>query len=391
MRSPVLHALGFLSCVCLSASASGEEPKPLTPAEKYKALVKAHRTAQKEYQEAYQAAKTDEERNRVYKELGVKADEMTHLKTVLSFIREHPKDPVVLDAYYSMAVCPYREDPICDEAAKIVAEHWAGDERMVKLSQDLIYSCSESSDRLLRATIEKNPRREAQGYARHSLAMSLIERADTLQKQSVETRAPYEREAEKLLQETAEKYADLKYLRTTLGKSAEAELNVIRNVTVGKKLQEVEGEDIDGKKMKLSDYRGKILLIDCWDSTCRFCLLEAPEKKAMLKRYEGKPFAVIGVNTDEDRAAAKKANTDHALPWPSFWSDATVGGPLAQRWNIRAWPTLYVVDTEGVIRYKGDILRSVCSRKKADGEWESYHFYEDVVDTLLKELEAKKK
>ena len=78
-----------------------------------------------------------------------------------------------------------------------------------------------------------------------------------------------------------------------------------------------------------------------------------PHERSLVKRLEGKPFALIGVNSDKDREETKKKNQTQEITWRSFWNgpDGT-GGPISKEWNVRGWPTLYIIDAKGVIRHK---------------------------------------
>ena len=72
------------------------------------------------------------------------------------------------------------------------------------------------------------------------------------------------KEVESLLEKVEKEFADISSGRGTLGKSAASELNEMRNLGVGKPSPEIAGEDIDGKSFKLSDYRGKVVVVDFW-------------------------------------------------------------------------------------------------------------------------------
>ncbi len=96
-----------------------------------------------------------------------------------------------------------------------------------------------------------------------------------------------------------------------------------------------------------------------------------PHERSLVKRLEGKPFALIGVNSDDDRDTVKTAIADEGLTWRSFFDGGT-GGPIARDWRVRSWPSIYVLDAKGVIRYtdvRGDDL-------------------DTAVDILLKEMGA---
>lgn len=63
------------------------------------------------------------------------------------------------------------------------------------------------------------------------------------------------------------------------------------------------------------------------------------------------PFVILGVNSDgADRF--RKAIDKENITWRSWHDGGSIGGPIARQWNVSAWPTTYVIDAEGVIRYK---------------------------------------
>jgi hypothetical protein len=102
-----------------------------------------------------------------------------------------------------------------------------------------------------------------------------------------------------------------------------------------------------------------------------------PHERSLVKKLEGKPFALVGVNSDQDKAELKKAMEKENITWRSFWNGGSTSGPISTRWAVRGWPTLYLIDHKGVIRKKwvgspGD--------KVLDQE----------IDKLVKEAEAKK-
>ena len=77
-----------------------------------------------------------------------------------------------------------------------------------------------------------------------------------------------------------------------------------------------------------------------------------PHERSLVKRLEGQPFALLGINSDRDREALKKVMEKQGITWRSFWNGGGTGGPISSAWNVRGWPTIYVLDHKGVIRYK---------------------------------------
>jgi len=96
-----------------------------------------------------------------------------------------------------------------------------------------------------------------------------------------------------------------------------------------------------------------------------------PHERSLVKRLAGKPFALLGVNSDKDREVLKEVMAKEEITWRSWWDGGSTRGPIASQYNVSGWPTIYVLDDKGVIRYKG--VRGEAMDK--------------AVDTLLAEIE----
>ena len=154
---------------------------------------------------------------------------------------------------------------------------------------------------------------------------------------------------------TGDELGKLKALVTrkqTLAEAARARLDDMQNLVEGKPAPEIDGVDFSGKPLKLSDYRGKVVVLVFWGSWCGPCMREVPHERALAERLKDKPFAVLGVNCDDDKAAAASAIGAERITWPN-WHDGVPGaGPIAERYHIRSFPTLFVIDGQGIIRHK---------------------------------------
>ena len=93
-----------------------------------------------------------------------------------------------------------------------------------------------------------------------------------------------------------------------------------------------------------------------------------PHERSLVARLKDQPFALVGVNSDKDMEKLKALMAEEKITWPSFRDDST-SGPIATKWNISGWPTIYVIDQKGIIRVKN-------VREKQLDEW---------VDKLLAE------
>lgn len=76
-----------------------------------------------------------------------------------------------------------------------------------------------------------------------------------------------------------------------------------------------------------------------------------PHERSLVKKMEGKSFALVGVNSDRDKIALKQAMHEEQITWRSFWNGGSTSGPISSAWKIQGWPTLYIIDHKGVIRH----------------------------------------
>src|ERR1700756_4160180 len=101
-----------------------------------------------------------------------------------------------------------------------------------------------------------------------------------------------------------------------------------------------------------------------------------PHERSLVKRLEGKPFALLGVNSDEDKDKLKAVMEKEQITWRSWWDGGSTRGPISTSYDVPHWPRLFLIDHRGVIRHID--LRE---EKKLD----------EAIDTLLEELEADKR
>ena len=71
-----------------------------------------------------------------------------------------------------------------------------------------------------------------------------------------------------------------------------------------------------------------------------------------MKSLNGKPFALLGVNSDKDRESLKATLKSEEITWRSWWDEGRIDGPIHTEWQIVARPSIHILDHHGVIRYK---------------------------------------
>jgi thiol-disulfide isomerase/thioredoxin/uncharacterized cupredoxin-like copper-binding protein len=220
--------------------------------------------------------------------------------------------------------------------------------------------CYQSALNLLNSVVAKNPDRTARGHATIGLAWLAKRKFQEAEYKGDPAELGWiTEETVKVFESVIRDYGDCPNLRegatakATLGSLAESELHEIRHLSIGRVAPEVEGIDLDGAPMKLSDSRGKIVLLVFWASWCGPCMAAVPHEKELVERFKGRPFVLIGVNVDETQHAAAKAVKKNEISWRSFWNgNGGSGGSIAADWNVRGIPTFYVLDQLGTIRQK---------------------------------------
>jgi hypothetical protein len=264
------------------------DKKDQTPADEVKSLIADYEKAQTDFYTKYGEAKTDEERTKLQSEMPQPDKTVARL---FELAQKNPKDESVCPkaliwaiqyAGYNAAGVETRSkalDQMCRDHAK--------SDQVGQVVLSLAYIPSPAAERFLRAVVESNPKTEIKGKATYALGEYLkhaAENASNLKDhpdnaKSIESCAGKDaikylqesdpakmaKEAERLFETAAEKYADIEvYPKHTVGDLAKGELFEIRNLAIGMIAPEIEGDDLDGKGFKLSEYRGKVVVLDFW-------------------------------------------------------------------------------------------------------------------------------
>jgi hypothetical protein len=77
-----------------------------------------------------------------------------------------------------------------------------------------------------------------------------------------------------------------------------------------------------------------------------------PHERSLVEKLKNEPFAIVGINSDADASALRDVLKKENITWRSFFDGGSTNGPIATEWNVSGWPTIYVIDAEGRIRFK---------------------------------------
>jgi hypothetical protein len=292
---------GFLALgLSLIAAECQAQEKLATPAEQYKAILKETQDrSDARYKEFVASAPKGREPSdeqlmafvgRAY------AIQYEQAPKLVELAEQYPQDPVALDALtkavWQVNTVPYPVEMVGRDAARprafeLLRRDHIRSEKLGPLCERISYGLCAEYEPFLRGVLEKNPHKEVRGQACLALAHFLSNRSlklalvlgdpklarefadlfgkDYLEELRRQDRAKAAEEAEALLVRATRDFGDVKLPDgETVAEKAEPELFGLRHLSVGKQAPDIEGEDQDGVKFKLSDYRGKVVLLDFW-------------------------------------------------------------------------------------------------------------------------------
>jgi thiol-disulfide isomerase/thioredoxin len=189
-------------------------------------------------------------------------------------------------------------------------------------------------------------------------------------------RAFYEKQmgkdgVEKLLASVDSTEKDLKGYRELLNGDLKG---IFPDLSVGAQAPEVVSQDLDGKKVKLSDLKGKVVVLDIWATWCGPCKSMIPHTQKLVEKLKDKPFVFVSVSADAQKETLVNFLKSNKMPWTHWWSGMA---GMVKDWEVEAFPTIYVLDAKGVIREK------IVGANNAA--------VEQAVEKLMKEVEDKTK
>jgi RNA polymerase sigma factor (sigma-70 family) len=378
--------------------------------DRVKALIQSFQTDREAFGKEVRNAKTPEAR-KALQQTHPGSNPAFYAGALLQLAEQDPESPAALDALlWIVAHLTYGSMP--ERAKEMITRDHIQSDRIEPLFTQVqaLMRGSRATERLFREALAKSPSKKIQGLACFYLARFLDTQASAVRlaktftpEQLAKERVPImaegwgydyeerllkmdpealERETASLYKRVAQEFGDLPVVHpadrmlperpATLGAAALIYLRELESLGIGRLGPEIEGIDLEGRPMKLSDYRGRVVaLYLCGPAQLNDRAPVTKNVSAVALRHEGDRFALLGVATaSSDRDFARKAVTASGLP-ARFWFDPDRDGkpgPIQTAWNAQI--DLYVLDHRGVIRYK-HVFRP--------------ELFETAVATLLKE------
>jgi|SRR5665213_949656 len=254
---------------CAADEPAKDAAKSLT--DKIAAIKKEYQEREKKFYDDLRTFRADSKK---ISDLGYEYNKAANKQAeeLIALIKAHGKEPAAFEGILVLA--GEWHYPLDDELVQLVLDKHLADPKMGRFCFDLSWRSTESwAEKLLDAAAAKNPHEAVRGQALYSLGVYHRLRAEPSRfgekKFSDEEAAKRLAEAAKYFTEVVKNYAAVMTPdgKDRLGDKAASELVRIKNLPnlkLGKKAPDIVGEDVDGKKFSLSDYRGKVVLLDFW-------------------------------------------------------------------------------------------------------------------------------
>jgi thiol-disulfide isomerase/thioredoxin len=345
--------------------------------ERFESLEREYDAKKRASLAAAERGTTDEEKEKIV--AATYPDDGAYAKRFLALAHQETSGPVAIEAR-GIAIQLGGHGPEAQAAIRELRQGFSADTRMQGVIQQIALSPCLEVEVLLREVLAKTPDRTTRGLSCQGLANLLdsyanlprlreqdaamarrLERSigvPNLDRLALRDAEAMMREAEALHERVLADFEEVRLYpsfpldRQTIGKASRIWLGERRETAVGSVALEIDGKAIDGKPIKLSDYRGKVVVLVFWASWCGPCMAEVPHERALAERHHDRPFTLLGVNCDQSEDDARKAITKARVTWPNWFDGNPDEGPIVARYHARSLPRIYVLDPKGVIRYK---------------------------------------
>ena len=127
-------------------------------------------------------------------------------------------------------------------------------------------------------------------------------------------------------------------------------MTLVPHLSVGEMAPEFSLTGIDGRPVRLADYRGRFLVVDFWATWCEPCVAQVPALKAAVKELTADPrFAVVGMSLDESAAPVTAFAGEHGVTWPQALLTNQWSSEVAKAYSVRSVPSLWLIGPDGKV------------------------------------------
>ncbi len=122
----------------------------------------------------------------------------------------------------------------------------------------------------------------------------------------------------------------------------------IVKIKVGEQFIDIEAKDLKGNRVKLSDFKGKVIILDFWAYWCHFCHEQNQEEFPRLKeKYKNEDFVIVSYSVDVDHETWKKSSEDDRIDWINISNLRGIKDKVVIQYGVQVYPTSFIMDKEG--------------------------------------------
>jgi thiol-disulfide isomerase/thioredoxin len=322
-----------------------------TMAKQFRAIVQDWQRTMEEQSRGSHEVKNIEEREKLIEKFIAKLPEITKpfSDKAVALAKQDLKDPVALECLL-FAVTEAQNE----QAAALLVDSQMEHKRFPEICGALAAQGGDNPAciKVLQLTVEKSKNKDLQGNASLGLAQMYYQHTED-PKISADPKKVAEllKQAEDTAEKVKKDYADVKSPEGELGKVADKLLLDIHTLAIGKSAPDVVSKDLNDKEVKLSGLKGNVVVLDIWATWCGPCRAMIPHERQLVEKLKGKPFLLVSISADDEKKTLTDFLEKEKMPWTHWWEGRKETGILKD-WNVRFFPTVYILDSKGVIRYK---------------------------------------
>ena len=240
----------------------------------------------------------------------------------------------------------------CGEALKHLAKHHLDRKDLGDVAMQMADEEFDLGRKFCSFVVKKSPHKEAQANAALALGrntMYLLENSGEISLAKIESRRKL---VKSIISGVKKNYSDVQmsrspFMRVTFGDMAEVLESQLDACPFGRPAEEIEGIDFHGATFKLSDYRGQVVMLDFFVNWCGYCVRMYPHEREMVTDLADRPFALLGVHCENQKVLEELIDSGK-VTW-RCWADG-VQGPISTQWEIDGYPSIFLIDHNGIIR-----------------------------------------
>lgn len=267
---------------------------------------------------------------------------------VMALVKSHRENPDVVRGV-TWLVIQATSTPEGQQALELLGTEFVAASDIAEAVKRLEYQPLEIAKPIIGRVLAENTHDEPRAAALFALGMVHFRRSsrDTTSADA----------AASAFQHLVDGFPETKVQGFVLADQASRMLFELTRLAEGSEAPEIEGMDAKGVPFKLSDYRGKHVVLCFWGGWCHACHGILPILNNLHTETQGKPVAILGINTDHGESGAE-ALTKFDVRFRN-WLDGSTSGPITSLYNLRNFPTLYMIDDQGMILKKNPTLDQI--------------------------------